>query len=51
MDKKEMIALAERIQRRIQKQLPDFRFITKTDEIEKEFKEWEKLNDDKYILN
>ena len=38
MGNKEMLALAERVQKRIQKQLPDFRFITKRDEIEKEFK-------------
>jgi len=43
-----MLALAERVQKRIQKQLPDFRFITKRDEIEKEFKVWEKITDDRY---
>jgi hypothetical protein len=51
MDNKEMIALAERVQKRIQRQLLGFRFIAKRDEIEKEFKKWEKINEDIYSID
>jgi hypothetical protein len=37
MGKKEMLAIADRVQKRIQGQRPEFRFIAKRDEIEKEF--------------
>ena len=44
MDEKECLTIAHRVQQRIQRQLPEFRFIAKRDEIEKEFKESEKMN-------
>jgi len=37
MNNNERLALANRVQKRIQKQLPHYRFISKRDEIEKEF--------------
>jgi len=44
MDEKESLAIAHRVQQRLQRQLPEFRFIAKRDEIEKQFKESEKMN-------
>jgi hypothetical protein len=37
MNNKARLALAERVQKRIQQQLPHYQFIRKRDEIEKEF--------------
>lgn len=37
MNNNERLALANRVQKRIQKQLPHYQFISKRDEIEKEF--------------
>ncbi len=39
MNNNEILALADSVQKRIQKQLPDFEFIRKRDEIEEEFME------------
>ena len=39
MNNKERIALAERVQKRIQKQHPHYKLLNKRKEIEKEFKD------------
>jgi hypothetical protein len=48
MDKKEQLAIAERVQKRIQRQLSDFHFISKRDEINKEFSEPKVIREDRY---
>jgi hypothetical protein len=43
MDEKERLAIADRVQKRIQRQHPDFPFICKRDEIEKELRKSGKI--------
>jgi len=46
MDDNERLAISDRVQKRIQRQLPEFRFIYRRDEIEKRFKKSEKIKED-----
>ena len=46
MDDNERLAISDRVQKRIQRQLPEFRFIYRKDEIEKRFKNSEKIRED-----
>jgi hypothetical protein len=48
MDKKKQLAIAEKVQKRIQRQLSDFHFIAKRDEIDKEFNEPKVIRKDRY---
>ena len=48
MDKKEQLAIAEKVQKRIQKQLPEFNFIVKRDEIDNDFNETKVIRKDRY---
>ena len=46
MDDNKRLAISDRVQKRIQRQLPEFRFIYRKDEIEKRFKKSEKIRED-----
>jgi len=46
MDDNERLAISDRVQKRIQRQLPEFRFIYRRDEIEKRFKKSKKIKED-----
>ena len=48
MAKKEMHEIVNRVQKRIQRQLSEFRFIARRDEIENEFQQSEKIRADKF---